>query len=116
MPGLRGIRKTAPYFHNNSAGTLEEVVDHYIAFSTRAKVTAPPGVVPLRSAAHAARARAFARVPAKPVDAASQALLLELSVRGEQRSRFPSRYSFDRRWRESKGNRTLTSSITTRAS
>ena len=30
MPGLRGIRKTAPYFHNNSAATLEEVVDHYI--------------------------------------------------------------------------------------
>ena len=32
VPGLRGIRKTAPYFHNNSAATLEEVVDHYIEF------------------------------------------------------------------------------------
>ena len=42
MPGLRGIRKTAPYFHNNSAGTLEEVVDHYIAFFTRAKVNGVP--------------------------------------------------------------------------
>src|SRR6186713_3542193 len=31
-PGLRGIGRTAPYFHNNSAATLEEVVDHYIEF------------------------------------------------------------------------------------
>ena len=30
--GLRGIRHTAPYFHNNSAATLEEVVDHYVEF------------------------------------------------------------------------------------
>ena len=35
MPGLRGISKTAPYFHNNSAATLEEVVDHYIEFFKR---------------------------------------------------------------------------------
>jgi len=33
VPGLRGLRHTAPYFHNNSATTLEEVVDHYIEFS-----------------------------------------------------------------------------------
>ena len=46
VPGLRGIRKTAPYFHNNSAATLEEVVDHYIEFFKRVKVIAPPGVVP----------------------------------------------------------------------
>jgi cytochrome c peroxidase len=46
VPGLRGIRKTAPYFHNNSADTLEAVVDHYIEFFKRAKVLAPPGVVP----------------------------------------------------------------------
>ena len=46
MPGLRGIRNTAPYFHNNSAATLEEVVDHYTAVFNRAKVIAPPGVVP----------------------------------------------------------------------
>jgi cytochrome c peroxidase len=45
-PGLRGIRHTAPYFHNNSAATLEEVVDHYIEFFKRVKVVAPPGVVP----------------------------------------------------------------------
>ena len=46
VPGLRGIRRTAPYFHNNSAGTLEEVVDHYIEFFKRVKVNQPPGVVP----------------------------------------------------------------------
>src|SRR5678816_38134 len=28
---LRGISRTAPYFHNNSAATLEDVVDHYDA-------------------------------------------------------------------------------------
>jgi cytochrome c peroxidase len=46
MPGLRGISKTAPYFHNNSAATLEEVVDHYTEFFKRVRVNAPPGVVP----------------------------------------------------------------------
>jgi hypothetical protein len=43
MPGLRGISRTAPYFHNNSAATLEEVVDHYIEFFKRALVNAPVG-------------------------------------------------------------------------
>lgn len=28
-PGLHGISKTAPYFHNNSAATLEDVLIHY---------------------------------------------------------------------------------------
>jgi cytochrome c peroxidase len=46
IPGLRGIRNTAPYFHNNSAATLEEVVDHYIEFFKRVRVNALPGVVP----------------------------------------------------------------------
>ncbi|MEO8682502.1 MAG: hypothetical protein ABI665_25870, partial [Vicinamibacterales bacterium] len=46
MPGMRGISKTAPYFHNNSAATLEELVDHYIQFFNLVKVNAPPGVVP----------------------------------------------------------------------
>lgn len=46
MPGMRGLRHTAPYFHNNSADTLEEVVDHYIEFFKRVKVIAAPGVVP----------------------------------------------------------------------
>jgi cytochrome c peroxidase len=44
--GLRGISKTAPYFHNNSAATLEEVVDHYIEFFKRVQANAAPGVVP----------------------------------------------------------------------
>jgi cytochrome c peroxidase len=44
--GLRGISKTAPYFHNNSAATLEDVVDHYIEFFKRVEANAPPGVVP----------------------------------------------------------------------
>ncbi|HKE93933.1 MAG TPA: hypothetical protein VKB34_06485 [Povalibacter sp.] len=45
-PSLRGLRNTAPYFHNNSADTLEEVVDHYIEFFKRVPLAAPPGVVP----------------------------------------------------------------------
>jgi len=45
VPGLRGIRHTAPYFHNNSAATLEEVVDHYSAFFDFVQATAPPGIV-----------------------------------------------------------------------
>lgn len=44
--GLRGIRNTAPYFHNNSADTLEQVVDHYTEFFKRVQANAPPGVVP----------------------------------------------------------------------
>lgn len=32
VPQLRGISRTAPYFHNNSAATLEDVLDHYDAF------------------------------------------------------------------------------------
>jgi cytochrome c peroxidase len=46
VPGLRGIGHTAPYFHNNSAMTLEEVVDHYIEFFKRVRVVAPPGPLP----------------------------------------------------------------------
>lgn len=46
MPGLRGLRFRAPYFHNNSANTLEEVVDHYLAFFERVRANSPPGVAP----------------------------------------------------------------------
>jgi cytochrome c peroxidase len=46
VPALRGIRNTAPYFHNNSAATLEEVVDHYVQFFNFVRATAPPGPVP----------------------------------------------------------------------
>jgi cytochrome c peroxidase len=32
ISALRGIRRTAPYFHDNSAKTLEDVAGHYAAF------------------------------------------------------------------------------------
>ena len=43
VPGLRGISRTAPYFHNNSAATLDEMVDHYIEFFKRVKANTAPG-------------------------------------------------------------------------
>ena len=47
---LRGISRTAPYFHNNSAATLEDVVDHDIAFFTRAaRLNPPPNLPPILS-------------------------------------------------------------------
>jgi cytochrome c peroxidase len=53
-PSLFGISRTAPYFSNNTAATLEEVLDHYKAFFKRTAIQAPaapllttqPGVVP----------------------------------------------------------------------
>jgi len=42
VPSLRGIGKTAPYFHNNSAASLEEVVEHYTAFFKRVQAILPP--------------------------------------------------------------------------
>ena len=32
ISSLRGVARTAPYFHDNSAKTLEEVVKHYARF------------------------------------------------------------------------------------
>ncbi len=47
---LYGISKTAPYFHNNSAATLEEVVDHYVAlFKRAARLNPPPNLPPIIS-------------------------------------------------------------------
>jgi cytochrome c peroxidase len=47
---LRGISQTAPYFHNNSAATLEEVLDHYDAFFRRvARLNPAPNLPPLLS-------------------------------------------------------------------
>ena len=43
MPGLRGISRTAPYFLNNSAATLEEMLDHYDVLFRRAEVNFVPG-------------------------------------------------------------------------
>ena len=46
VPQLRGIARTAPYFHNNSASTLEDVIDHYMAFFTQLRVLTAPGAPP----------------------------------------------------------------------
>ena len=46
VPNLRGISKTAPYFHNNSAATLEETLDHYDTFFKRAFRLAPVSNLP----------------------------------------------------------------------
>ncbi|HEU4409038.1 MAG TPA: hypothetical protein VFS43_27510 [Polyangiaceae bacterium] len=35
IPTLWGIKKTAPYFHNNSSKTLEEMIEHYAVFFQR---------------------------------------------------------------------------------
>jgi cytochrome c peroxidase len=53
-PSLRGISRTAPYFINNTAATLEEVIEHYKQFYKRVQVQNPaaallttqPGVTP----------------------------------------------------------------------
>jgi len=46
VPGLHGIGQTAPYFHNNSAASLESVVDHYVQLFKEIEAASPPGVVP----------------------------------------------------------------------
>ena len=46
MPWLRGLSRTAPYFHNNSAATLEELVDHHIELFKFIKASAPAGAPP----------------------------------------------------------------------
>lgn len=47
---LRGISRTAPYFQNNSAATLEEVLDHYDAvFRRAARLNPPPNLPPFLS-------------------------------------------------------------------
>ena len=43
VAGLRGLSQTAPYFHNNSAATLEAVVDHYIELFKRVQANYVPG-------------------------------------------------------------------------
>lgn len=48
IPILRGLKKTAPYFHDNSAKTLTDVVDHYAQFFaivTAADVDGDPPLV-----------------------------------------------------------------------
>ena len=50
VPTLLGVSKTAPYFHDNSAATLEQVIEHYQAmfgfiefFDKTQGLFAPPG-------------------------------------------------------------------------
>ena len=76
VPGLRGISRTAPYFINNSAATLEEMVDHYIELFTRAEVNfTPGGVVPPIATTDGVR---FDRKPAPEERAALLAYLRKL--------------------------------------
>ncbi|MEO6408724.1 MAG: hypothetical protein ABIO45_08220 [Burkholderiaceae bacterium] len=54
IPNLRGISRTAPYFINNTAATLEDMLEHYKQFFLRVQVQNPaapllttqPGVTP----------------------------------------------------------------------
>ncbi|MBI3367827.1 MAG: hypothetical protein HY021_05100, partial [Burkholderiales bacterium] len=54
IPSLRGISRTAPYFMNNTAATLEDMLEHYKQFFKRVQVQNPaapllttqPGVTP----------------------------------------------------------------------
>ena len=46
VPTVRGISRTAPYFHNNSAATLEELVDHYIELFRFIKANATDAGLP----------------------------------------------------------------------
>jgi hypothetical protein len=43
IPSLWGVRRTAPYFHDNSAKTLEELVEHYKKFFIAASTPAGGG-------------------------------------------------------------------------
>lgn len=47
IPPLWGVRKTAPYFHDNSARTLAEVVDHYSRFFATVTAATIDGDPPL---------------------------------------------------------------------
>ena len=54
VPSLRGISRTAPYFSNNTAATLEDMLEHYKQFFKRVQtintaaplLTTQPGVTP----------------------------------------------------------------------
>jgi hypothetical protein len=73
VPGLRGISKTAPYFHNNSAATLEDVVAHYVEIFKFIEATTPSFVPPPFVAS--TDGKKFDR---KPTDAEIPALLAYL--------------------------------------
>jgi cytochrome c peroxidase len=46
VPQVRNIAKTAPYFHNNSAATLDDLLDHYEELFRFIVATAPPAPAP----------------------------------------------------------------------
>jgi cytochrome c peroxidase len=64
---LRGINRTAPYFHNNSAATLEEVIDHYDAqFRRVARLNPPPNLPPILSSNGLVVDRGFVTMNERP--------------------------------------------------
>jgi len=64
---LRGIAKTAPYFHNNSAATLEDVLDHYDAFFRRvARLNPAPNLPPIISSNGLVLDRGFVTAAERP--------------------------------------------------
>jgi cytochrome c peroxidase len=64
---LRGIGRTAPYFHNNSAATLEEVLDHYDALFRRvARLNPPPNMPPILSSNGVVLDRGFVLTAERP--------------------------------------------------
>ena len=64
---LRGISRTAPYFHNNSAATLEEVIDHYDAqFRRVARLNPPPNLPPILSSNGLVVDRGFVTMDERP--------------------------------------------------
>jgi len=64
---LRGIDKTAPYFHDNSAATLEDVLDHYDAFFRRvARLNPAPNMPPIISSNGLVLDRGFVTADERP--------------------------------------------------
>jgi cytochrome c peroxidase len=64
---LHGISKTAPYFHNNSAATLVDVLDHYDAFFRRlARLNPPPNLPPVLSSNGVVVDRGFVTADERP--------------------------------------------------
>ena len=76
VPGLRGLPATGPYFHNNSAATLEDVVDHYVQFFKRIEALTAPGAA--ASPAASTDGVHFDRIPRPEERAALLAYLRKL--------------------------------------
>ena len=47
IPSLWNVKATAPYFHNNAARTLEDVIEHYAVFFPIATPVVLPGTPPI---------------------------------------------------------------------